>query len=443
VADRKRYAIVGTGGRCNMFIQGICKSYPEDNQLVGLCDISQVRMDYWNEIISDKYGCDKVPTFKAEQFDEMVKQTKPDVVIVTTMDCFHHQYIIRAMELGCDAVTEKPMTTDEVKAKAILETVERTGKSLRVTFNYRYQPGFEKIRELVQQGAIGQPTSVDFTWMLDTSHGADYFRRWHRELDKSGGLLVHKATHHFDLVNFWIKSYPKTVFAMGGLKFYGKENAEKRGENYQYTRYTGSPEAADDPFKLELDSQETMRRLYYEAEEETGYIRDRNVFGEPITIEDTMAVMAQYRNGVVMTYSLIAYCPYEGERIVINGTKGRLEYLSRGGSHIIAGQTDEEMAAEQSKDQGERYLRVFPMFGTPYEPEIREAAGGHGGGDAWICNQLFAKEPWDDPFKRTASHLEGAASILLGVAGEKSIRSGQPVQIDDLLKLPKDEPSSL
>ena len=65
--------------------------------------------------------------------------------------------------------------------------------------------------------------------MLDTSHGADYFRRWHREKDKSGGLLVHKSTHHFDLVNWWLASSPKTVFAMGGLRFYGRENAEGRG----------------------------------------------------------------------------------------------------------------------------------------------------------------------------------------------------------------------
>ena len=90
-------------------------------------------------------------------------------------------------------------------------------------------------------GAIGTPTAVDFSWVLDTSHGADYFRRWHRERDKSGGLLVHKATHHFDAVNWFVDSYPQRVFCMGELKFYGKRAAAERAE--QERRATAEAEA--------------------------------------------------------------------------------------------------------------------------------------------------------------------------------------------------------
>ena len=62
---------------------------------------------------------------------------------------------------------------------------------------------------------IGEVKAVHFEWMLSTYHGADYFRRWHRDKRNSGGLLVHKSTHHFDLVNFWLNDKPKTVFAFG------------------------------------------------------------------------------------------------------------------------------------------------------------------------------------------------------------------------------------
>ena len=72
-------------------------------------------------------------------------------MIVTTVDATHHQYIIRAMELGCDVITEKPMTTDAEKAAAIFDAIDRTGRKLRVTFNYRYTPGYTKMRELVMQ----------------------------------------------------------------------------------------------------------------------------------------------------------------------------------------------------------------------------------------------------------------------------------------------------
>ena len=109
------------------------------------------------------------------------------------------------------------------------------------------------------------------------------------------------------------------------MQFYGSENAEARGEHYSYERYTGDPEAPDDPFALFLDDKEVFRGLYLDAEAETGYLRDRNVFGEPITIEDTMNVTARYQNGVLLSYCLIAYSPWEGLRVAITGTKGRVE----------------------------------------------------------------------------------------------------------------------
>jgi predicted dehydrogenase len=63
-------------------------------------------------------------------------------------------------------ISEKPMTTDEVKCQAILDAQKRTGKKLTVTFNYRYSPHRAKIWELIQKGEIGEITSVDFHWYL-------------------------------------------------------------------------------------------------------------------------------------------------------------------------------------------------------------------------------------------------------------------------------------
>src|SRR5688572_5435605 len=267
-----------------MYISALTSTYRDAAELVALCDLSQTRMDWYNAQLQKHAGLAPRPTYPADLFDRMIAETKPDVVIVATIDRTHHQYIIRAMELGCDVITEKPMTTDQDKMRAIFDTIERTGRSLRVTFNYRYSPAYTRFRQIIMDGDIGRPLAVDFAWLLDTSHGADYFRRWHREKENSGGLMVHKATHHFDLVNWWIDSYPHSVMAMGDLLFYGRENAEARGENYPYSRYTGVPEASNDPFALFLDSKEELQGLYLAAEAETGYLRDRNVFGEPITI---------------------------------------------------------------------------------------------------------------------------------------------------------------
>lgn len=430
---KPRYSIVGTGGRSVMFVDALADSHREHAQLVSMCDLSRVRMDYYNRYLEEEHRHPPVPTFKPDQFETMIRQTQPDTVIVCTMDSAHHEYIVRAMDAGCDVICEKPMTVDAAKAEAIYKAIERTGRSLRVTFNYRYSPLATGIRELVMNGVVGRPTAVDFSWVLDTSHGADYFRRWHRERDKSGGLLVHKATHHFDLINWWIDGRPETVFAMGGLQFYGKANARARNEHYGYERYTGEAQARDDPFSLHLDGGNTggiggeaIKSLYLDAEAETGYIRDRNVFGDDISIEDTMAVMARYDNGVVLNYSLIAYSPWEGFRAAITGDKGRIEVYVKHGSHIIAGQSEAELAKAQAEGQ-EESVTVFPMFGRPYPVDVPQGQGGHGGGDVILLDQLFSPDPPDDPFNRAASHADGTASLLVGVCANQSIATGQPV----------------
>ena len=423
-----------------MYVDAIVDTYKDRSELVGLCDLSTVRMEYHNRRIQEKWSAAPVPSYKAADFDKMIQEQRPDTVIVTTMDSVHHDYIIRAMEAGCDAICEKPMTIDAEKVQAILDVIERTGKQLKVTFNYRYAPLSTKVRELLQQDLIGRIHHVNFQWLLDTYHGADYFRRWHREKDKSGGLLVHKATHHFDLINWWMDSRPETVFALGDLHFYGKENAAERGETYSYTRYTGEPDAEDDPFALTLEANETLRELYLDAEEESGYIRDRNVFGEPVTIEDTMSVTARYDNGAILTYSLLAYCPWEGYRVSFTGDMGRMEVelVEQVGRTFIGGQEETASASEDIENRyGGAHIRVYPMFGTPYEVPIPVVeGGGHGGGDPVMLEQIFGDDPPEDPYKRAASHVDGAASILLGIAANISMAEKRSVEVKELVTFP-------
>lgn len=425
---KKRFAQVGVGGRARFFYEAIVSQFKETSELVAFCDVNQTRMDYANKVIGEKYGAEPLPTYNYTEFDKMIEVEKPDVIIVTSIDRTHHKYIIRAMELGCDVVTEKPMTVDEVKAQEIIDAQKRTGRNVRVSFNYRYAPHNTKIRELILDGAIGDVNSVHFEWLLNTEHGADYFRRWHRDKKNSGGLLVHKSTHHFDLVNFWLGTKPKTVFAFGDLMFYGRENAEKRGVTKFYQRAHGSENAKNDPFALHLEDNEKLKALYLDAEKEDGYQRDQSVFGDGISIEDTMGVLVKYKTGAIMTYSLNAYMPWEGYRVAFNGTKGRIEVEIREKTYVNAGGNASNEGALKNKR-----ITVYPMFDAPYEVEVEEAEGGHGGGDPILLNDLFGV-PKEDKFKRAANQVDGAMSILTGVAANKAIATGLPVNIDSLVR---------
>jgi len=427
----KRYVIVGTGARSFMFAESLLGTYRETSVLAAICDQNPKRMEYHNKVYREKFGCEPVAMYAAKDFDEMIRTEKPDVVIVTTIDRTHDEYIIRAMEAGCDVITEKPMTTDEKKCRQILETVDRTGRKLRVTFNYRYAPARSKVKELLLSGAIGEVRSVHFEWLLNTKHGADYFRRWHRDKSNSGGLMVHKSTHHFDLVNWWLGSEPEVVFGLGSLGFYGKVNGQRMGNYRPYSRSTADAAAEGDPFALDLRDGSGLEGLYWNAEKEDGYIRDQNVFSDGISIEDTMNLVVGYRSGAQLSYSLTAYSPWEGFRIAFNGTKGRIEldefensYISAGNSHVGDGLSESQR------------LMVFPHWDKPYSVDIPKAKGGHGGGDVLMLEDLFGAQPGEDPLKRAAGHRDGAMSILTGIAANRAFASGEVVRVADLRAFP-------
>ncbi len=418
-----------------MFIDPIVRDYSDHCDLVAFCDVSQKRMDYHRKRLAESYGFEgEIKTYLADDFERMIDETNPDVVIVCTKDSLHHEYIIRALRKGREVICEKPITVDDEKARAIQEVVEETGGKVRVTFNMRWMPGPTKVRELIDSGVIGKVKHVNLEYLLNTSHGADYFRRWHSEKASSGGLLVHKSTHHFDLVNWWVNSIPKSVYAVGDLVFYGKENAVARGDGElaSYDRYLDSPNAEKDPFHFDIKGEHT-RGLYQEAEAESGYVRDRNVFREGIDIEDTMSVVVRYRNGAMLSYSLNAFCPNEGFRVSLSGDKGRIEYEQFHGSHLITGGGDKETASELG--EGYKRLVVRPLFSEPYEVAIPKGEGGHGGGDVLLQEQMFSTNPPADPYTRSAGHEQGAASALIGIAANQSIASGEPVKVDDLLCL--------
>jgi len=409
-----------------MFTSAIRDAFRDEAELVGMCDVNPGRMDLRNDEIEESIG--RVPTYAAEDFDRMVAETKPDVVIVTTRDCFHDEYICRAMELGCDVVTEKPMTTDEIKCQGIIDTAKKTGRNVRVTFNYRYAPPRSQVKELLMEGVIGKILSVDFHWMLNTRHGADYYRRWHRNKVNSGGLLVHKATHHFDLVNWWLSTRPTEVFCVGERRFYRPETAELYGLTDRAERCHDCAESGRCQFFLDIEGNPRLKAFYLDQEHHDGYYRDKCVFSEEIDIEDTMNLVVRYRNGALMSYSLNSFLPWEGYTVVFNGNRGRLEhkmvesvYISGDGS--VPGETIETGT----------HIHVFPHFEEPRSVPIRKGAGGHGGGDNPLLVDVFGSDPPEDPLERAADYVEGAWSILTGIAANRSMQTGGMVKVDDLV----------
>ncbi|MFF0128475.1 Gfo/Idh/MocA family protein [Streptomyces mirabilis] len=439
-SPRRRAAVVGLGARAQLYTEALTGPHADRVDLVGLCDVNAHRMAVHNEWIAAAHpGRAPVPAYAAEDFDLMLRHERVDLVVVCTVDRTHDAYIVRALEAGCDVVTEKPMTTDADRARRILDARRRTGREVRVAFNYRYNPVHSAVRKILASGGIGEVGSVHFEWLLDLRHGADYFRRWHREKANSGGLMVHKSTHHFDLVNWWLGTRPETVYAQGGLFFYGDTAGRRRGLARPYTRAHGSPAARDDPFAVHLADSPALRALYLDAEHEDGYHRDQNVFGPGVTIEDDMAVLVRYASGATLTYHLTAYAPWEGYRVCFNGSEGRLELLveeSTWSRPPVRTRTSGPVmhGAAVGDEAGRTELLLRRFWEPPQEVKVPMGEGGHGGGDVRMLADLFGERAdGADPLGRAADAVDGARSLVTGLAANRSFESGLPVRAQALL----------
>lgn len=423
-----RIVLVGTGIRgISFWGKRLIQEYSDILEFVGLSDINPGRLEY-----AKKFMGVNCPTFV--NFDEMLQKTKPDLIIVTTKDSTHHEFIIKGLNSGYDVLTEKPLTTDENKCQEILNAERKSGKNLIVGFNYRWSPYSTKIKELLANNTIGKITSVDFNWYLNTYHGASYFRRWHGQKESGGSLWVHKATHHFDLLNWWLDSDPTEVFALGDLEHYGKNNPF-RGKNCRSCEHKTTCD-----YYYDITKDQQSMNLYVANEKYDGYLRDNCLFREEIDIYDKMSAQIKYANNTIVNYSLTTYSPFEGWRLAFNGTEGRIE-ASLDIPYDKKTKVDQaEMHAkemEQSALEEANYetIIVHKLWKDFEKVTVPTEKGGHGGGDQRLHDKIFKTPNTEDPFARSAGLRDGVMSVLIGIAARNSIESQKPIQIKDLTDL--------
>lgn len=398
----EKLVIVGAGQRCySAFAEELCKKYNQKYKLVGVCDTNIKRCEYFRDTLDKNI---KVYT----DFDLMLDELQPAAVLVTTQDCYHHEYIIRAMKKGCNVFTEKPLTIDEEKCFAIRQAEKETGKKVTITFNCRFMPYFVKLKELVASGVIGKPLAIHYEYVLNTRHGGDYFKRWHRFLEKSGGMMVHKATHHFDIINWVLEDDPVSVSAQGARLYFGNDD-RPHGERCGNCAYKAVCESYDSSIEDEF-----YDNMYYNAESEDGYLRDHCAFKKDTNIYDSMSVSVAYKKGTLLTYSLNLFNTDEGYTLNIIGEKGRIET-----STFFAG--DKYKIIVRRRDRSVNEI-TFP-----------KATGGHAGGDDRMLGMLFGNVT-DDPLGQCSDSFDGIKSAMIGIAANKSIKEGVRVELTPILE---------
>ena len=407
---RRRIALIGASMRVMTFVRALQDKYHDAYELVAIMDIDKGKMRGFAKLMNLD-----VPLY--EDFAGMCSEQKPDMALITTVDCTHAGYVSKCLDGKIACIVEKPLCIDEIQCREILAAHARNPEILAVTaHNARYHITMRKLKALLDSGEIGAVRSVHYAEMLDLDHGASYFRRWNRRKKYSGGLQIHKSSHHFDKINWLLGNRAGSVTAFGALTAYGEKASPFHGERCSTCSHTRKC-----PFFLKRDAEEESiyRTVFYEEREsDSFYAPELCVYSPEIDIEDFLSVGIMYENGVPVNYTLCAHTNYEGENIEFEGEKGRVEIKRR-------------TYRENGKTVPLNKMELF-RFGCS-ESEVFDCGnetGGHGGSDPLLHEDLFG----NGQSAMLATLEDGIQAVLVGVAVNKSLEAnGAKINVQDIL----------
>ncbi len=396
----KRVVIVGCGLRMLAFARALSESYAGTHEIIGLMDIDVGKMAGFARAAGLQ-----VPQYT--DFDQLCVVCHPELVLIGTVDAFHAEYVVRALDRKIGVICEKPLCINREQCREILAARKRNPEVFAVTsHNSRYRPVARTLKKLLSSGVIGRVLSLEYHETLDQVHGKSYFRRWNSRRTLSNGLELHKSSHHFDKMNYLLESHAVEVSASGALVAYGARAPHRfSGENCHSCSYR-----QECPDAIEYD---------HDLFDSNLYTPDLCIWSPDIDIEDTFAASIRFANGVFASYSLCAYASYEGEVIHIQGENGRIEarqlqYLSRADD------------LHNQKAVPEESIRIF-RFGsaTPEDVPIERESGSHGGADKLLFAELFACPP----AACLPTLQDGIYAVLTGAAIVESIQQGRKIPV--------------
>lgn len=374
---------------CGASVRGesLTKSFHETGHfaIVAVVDPIIERADYINT--NGGYGA---KTFRHIQ--EALSAVPCDAVIVASSDAHHAEAVIPCLEAGKHVFCEKPIETTQEKCDAIRTADQAAGGKTFIGFNLRYAPVYEKARQLIAEGAIGQVLTIQADEFYDG--GRTYFRRWNR-LPECGGLWITKASHDFDLINMFAgDARALNIYAIGSRSYYAP-----KPEAAQYCRECSLREHCPDCF------QENASPLAALTETVTGQRPDLCLYNSDGDTFDHGIATIRYENDICATYTCNVVSGFTDRRLRVSGTKGTIDG-SLSSHEIILRRRDPA---------------------TEERIPLTEGSGGHGGADGSLGGQFAA-------FVRgeVAPRVDidtAIRSVQLGLAAQCSMKSGSPVNL--------------
>ena len=391
--------VLGAGSRGNSYA-AYAKEHPDQLQIVA---VAEPRSDR-RALFAEGFGIGEERQFASWQ-ELLARPRMADCAFVCTLDDDHTEPAIRAMELGYHLLLEKPMSNTEEECRAIVDAADRTGRKLAVCHVLRYTPFYMTLKELIDDGAIGEVTALNQIENVGYWHQAHSFVRgnW-RTVRETSPMILQKSCHDMDIILWLVGRDCKRVQSFGSLRHFNPENAPE-GAPERCT--DGCPHADSCPYdatKLYLDMTRTgwpvdvistdlseggRRR----ALEEGPY--GRCVYHCDNDVVDRQVVNLEFEGGAVATFTMTAFSADFSRQLKIFGTQGQI-----------------------TADMGTRQI-VLHRFGEEKQTiSLERAASGHGGGDFGILRD-FLRVLREGGESRTSAHVS-LQSHLICFAAERS-----------------------
>lgn len=318
-----------------------------------------------------------------EDYRRMLDDSAVDAVIVASPDNFHEEQAVAALKAGKHLFLEKPMTISTEGCRRVIEQWRRTNCRLMIGFNMRSMPLFHRMRSLIQKGQIGD---VELCWArYFVGRGPNfYFQNWRAKREGVNSLLLQKASHDLDMIQFLTDTRPTRLAAFGSRHVFG----------------------GDRPNDLHCEDCPDRALCTYSQNILPAPEHSLCAFRKEIDIEDAEMVIMQMESGIEASYQQCMFAPiYQREYCVI-GNKGCV-------------QTDYHANLLHIWYTSHWRLARKPDETIDVNAEIH---GGHGGGDSIMIRQFVEYMLEDKP--PPAGPYDGYWSVATGCAAAESLRDG-------------------
>lgn len=387
-AQTVRVGVIGAGRRSALYFGD---TIPDDinAHIVAIADPNATS----SASFADRFAAGYQPAIYDDGL-EMLATEDLDAVIVASPNAEHVPYAVKSMEQSLTLMLEKPVATTIEDLTTLWQAYqEHESSDTLVGFVLRYTPFYSAVRKIVKSGRLGEILSIEASENLNTRLTLTQHRGWRHDTAKSGGWMVEKCCHDFDVLSYLIGSRPARVFSVASpMHFFPRPARE------QLPRFQPKPDSAhQDP---ENQSSDVAQHSPY----------------TPSDLPDRQVAMLEFENGTLATFTAVMAQPKTTRRLRIFGTEGLLEGDITSDS-IVVSHPDPSGTAETTVEN----IPVSP--GTPAD---------HYGGDAVLGDAFWHLAAGDPSSTPRAGLAEGIEGVLTALAVQQSAASGQPIDVDEL-----------